>query len=310
MSELLIGVDVGGTKIAAGVVTTQGVLLESVVQPTPAIQGPVAVLDAIAQVVTSLLSGDAVRGVGIGTGGAVDRQRGVVVAANELLPGWSGVDIRAELGRRLPLPIVADNDVNVFALAEQYFGAGTSRSDVLYASVGTGIGGGIVAGGTLLRGAHSTAGEFGHIAVPEAEGYRCNCGRSGHLEAVASGPAMTRRYREYNPAAEVTGLRDVLQRALARERTALRVLREGAVAMGRAMGGLVNIIDPELVVLGGGVADIGVEYWEPLRSAFEAELLPGVSGVTVEPAVLGSRAAVVGAAALHLEPDVSEGIGR
>lgn len=297
----LVGVDVGGTKIAAGVVTAQGRLLDTVVRPTPAADGPAAVLDAIARAVREVLPDEPLVGVGVGAGGAIDRRRGVVLAANDLLPGWSGTDLAAELGHRLGATVAADNDANAFALAEQYFGAGAGCADVLYVSVGTGVGGGLVLAGRLVRGVRGTAGEIGHIAVPGAAGRVCNCGGRDHLEAVASGPAMTRRYGERS-ATPVSDLREVVRRATAGERWALEVLREGATALGRALGGLVNTVGPELVVLGGGVAGIGSEYWDPLRAAFRAELLPGVSAVTVVPAVLGSRAAVVGAAALHLEP--------
>lgn len=303
MSEpRLIGVDVGGTKIAAGVVSTQGRLVDSSVRPTPAAEGPDAVVAAIAAAVEALPTRGPVLGVGVGTGGVIDRDRGTVVSANALLPGWAGTDVAAALGARLRLPVHVDNDVNAFALAEQYFGAGAASSSVLYASVGTGIGGALLLGGTLVRGAHHTAGEFGHIAVPEAVGRACNCGGAGHLEAVASGPAMAARFTEL-AGGGVADLRDVVRRATDGDPSATRTLVEGAAAMGRALAGLVNTVDPELVVVGGGVAEIGDTYWRPLRAAFAAELLPGPAEVALRPAALGSRAAVVGAAALHLETE-------
>lgn len=296
----LVGVDVGGTKIAAGVVSADGRLLDSLVRPTPVADGPDAVLDAIAAAVNELPRRAPLMGVGVGTGGVIDRGRGVVVSANSLLPDWAGTNVAAHLQDRLRLPVAVDNDVNAFALAEQYFGAGAESSAVLYASAGTGIGGALVLGGRLVRGAHHTAGELGHIAVAQARGRPCNCGRSGHLEAVASGPAMAARFREL-ARTEVADLREVAERAAASEVTACRVLDEGASALGSALAGVVNTVDPDLVVLGGGLADIGEAYWDPLRATFAAELLPGPAEVAVVPAALGSRAAVVGAAALHLE---------
>ncbi|MER7396530.1 ROK family protein [Streptomyces sp. NPDC000151] len=303
----LLGVDVGGTKIAAGVVSADGALLASLVRPTPAAQGRAAVLDAIAAAVRELPGWEGAEGLGIGTGGVIDRDRGVVLSANALLPGWAGTRLSEELSARLGLPVAADNDANVFALAEQTYGAGAGRASVLYVSVGTGIGGGLVTGGRLLRGAHWTAGEFGHIAVPEAAGRPCNCGRAGHLEAVASGPAITARFRELTGDADVHDLRTVA--ALAESHTPTRTgaeaartaLAEGAGALGRALAGLVNTVDPERVVIGGGVASIGAPFWQPLTEAFAAELLPGPAGVRPVPAALGPRAAVIGAAALLLE---------
>lgn len=296
----LVGADVGGTKIAAGLVGLDGRLLGSSVRPTPVAEGPTAVIEAIAGAVEALTGGGPALGVGVGTGGVIDRDRGTVYSANELLPDWAGTEVAAELGQRLQLPVAVDNDVNAFALAEQFFGAGAGRSSALYASVGTGIGGALVLGGSLHRGAHHTAGEFGHLAVPDADDRPCNCGATGHLEAVGSGPAITARFRQLGGAA-VGDLRDVARSAADGDALASRALREGAAALGRALAGLANAIDPELVVLGGGVAEIGDAYWSPLREAFAAEALPGPSGTAIVPADLGSRAAVVGAAALHLE---------
>ncbi|MBZ4015074.1 ROK family protein [Streptomyces purpurogeneiscleroticus] len=299
----LLGVDVGGTKIAAGVVSADGALTATLVRPTPAAQGRTAVLDAIAATVRELPGWDGAEGLGIGTGGVVDRDRGVVRSANALLPGWAGTRLNEELSARLGLPVAADNDANVFALAEQTYGAGAGCASALYVSVGTGIGGGLVTGGRLLRGAHWTAGEFGHIAVPEAAGRPCNCGRKGHLEAVASGPAITARFRELAGDADVYDLRTVA--ALADSDTSAEAARtalaEGAGALGRALAGLVNTMDPERVVIGGGVASIGAPFWAPLTETFAAELLPGPAGVRPVPAALGPRAAVIGAAALLWE---------
>ncbi|POX37053.1 glucokinase [Streptomyces sp. Ru73] len=311
----MVGVDVGGTKIAAGLVAPDGTLLTSVVRPTPAARGRAAVLDAIAAAVRELPGYEEAAGLGIGTGGVVDRARGVVLSANALLPGWAGTALGEELTGRLGLPVAADNDANVFALAEQTYGAGAGCASALYVSVGTGIGGGLTGGGRLVRGAHWTAGEFGHLAVPEAAGRPCNCGRTGHLEAVAAGPAITARFRALTGDDSVHDLRRVA--ALAEQETgaeaeaARTVLAEGAGALGRALAGLVNTVDPERVVVGGGVASIGAPFWEPLTAAFTAELLPGPAGLRPVPAALGPRAAVVGAAALLLEdgPDGPHGPG-
>ncbi|UNT00554.1 ROK family protein [Streptomyces tubbatahanensis] len=325
-----MGADVGGTKIAVGLVAEDGTLLASAVRPTPAAQGPVAVLDAIAEAVRELPGYERASGLGVGTGGVVNRDDGTVVSANDLLPGWAGTRLGEELAARLGMPVAADNDANVFALAEQVHGAGAGCTTALYVSVGTGIGGGVVTGGRLLRGEHWTAGEFGHLAVPEAVGRPCNCGRTGHLEAIASGPAIAARFAERTGAAHPVDLRRVA--ALAEEAgepreigeagdgarpvgggqdgggqdaagaaVAREVLAQGAGALGRALAGLVNTLDPERVVIGGGVASIGAPFWRPLTDAFAAELLPGPSLLRPVPAALGPRAAVVGAAALLCE---------
>lgn len=313
----LLGVDVGGTKIAAGLVGDDGTLRTTVVRPTPAAQGPRAVLDAIAAAVAELPGWREADGLGIGTGGVIDRARGVVLSANDLLPGWAGTRLTEELTARLGKRVAVDNDANVFALAEQTYGAGAGCDSALYVSVGTGIGGGLVAGGRLLRGAHWTAGEFGHIAVPEAAGRPCNCGRAGHLEAISSGPSITARFRQLSGQDDVHDLRKVV--ALATEdpggtgpeaqaaQAATAALTEGARALGRALAGLVNTVDPERVVVGGGVASVGAPFWDPLTEAFAAELLPGPAAVRPVLAALGPRAAVIGAAALLLEEAAPDG---
>lgn len=300
-TQHLIGIDVGGTKIAAATVTAHGAVNEYVVRATPAAHGPDAVLDAITAAVESLPDWQTARGIGVGTGGVVDPHAGTVVSANDLLPGWAGTHIHDELRARLQLPVAADNDVNAFALGEHLFGAGQTHTSALYVSVGTGIGGAIVLDGELHHGAHSTAGELGHIAVPEAVGRHCNCGRAAHLEAIASGPAISAYYRELTGTADNPELPEIVEQVTTGDPMASRAIEQGATALGRVLGGLVNTLDVDNVVLGGGVPGIGELYWNSLRTAFTAELLPAPSSVTITPAALGSRSAVVGAAALMLD---------
>jgi glucokinase len=303
-----IGVDVGGTKIAAGLVEATGEVRDRLVVPTPAAEGPFAVLRAIAELAERLRTPEVV-GVGVGTGGVVDHARGVIVSATSLLPGWAGTPVAAELSTRLGLPVTMDNDGNVLALGEHRFGAARGLDSVLCIAVGTGVGGGVIIGGRLVRGAHHTAGEVGHIPVPGSEGMPCSCGRTGHLEAIASGPAMTARY-----AAEAAGraqahqhgggpraaidLRVIAERARTGDVVAAKVIADGAGALGRAIGGLANGIDPDAVIVGGGVAEIGEPYWAPLRAAVRENTLPALAALEIRPAGLRTNAAIAGAAAL------------
>ncbi|MFD0558991.1 glucokinase [Stackebrandtia endophytica] len=309
MDDPMIGVDIGGTKIAAATVDGRGGIVQAVVRPTPSADGPDAVLAAVADAIRTLTGHERAPGIGVGTGGVIDHDRGIVVAANDLLPGWAGTDVRRQLAERFGKPVAVDNDVNAFGLAEQRFGAGVGHRDVLYVSVGTGVGGALVLGGELHRGVHHTAGELGHLAVPEAVGRLCNCGRPDHLEAVASGPAISRRYTELG--GERLDLRAVADRAQTGEPLAIAVITDGARALGRALAGLVNTIDVSRVVVGGGVADMGQRYWRPLTEAFADELQPGPGAIRPVPAALGSRSAVIGAASLlntHAPPSsVDEG---
>jgi glucokinase len=296
------GVDVGGTKIAAGLVSTEGMVLGRRTDPTPARQGATAVLaaieDAIAKVAAALPAGGVLAGAGVGTGGVIDHASGRVVSANSLLPGWSGMPVRDRLEDALHLPVMVDNDVNVFALGEHYFGAGRGLRDVIYATAGTGIGGALILDGHLHRGAHHNAGEIGHWPLPEAMDRPCNCGGHGHVESVAAGPAITAWYREHGGDAAVTDLREVAARAAAGESAAREALTSGGRAFGRALAFLANVIDPQAVIVGGGVAEVGPAFWLPMEEALRAELMPATASLRLHRAMLGGDAAVIGAATL------------
>lgn len=298
-----LGIDVGGTKIAAAVVDATGTPHHSARLPTPAADGPDAVLDVMAEAARTVLDRgghDMPPTVGVSTGGVVDNRTGTVVSATGLLPGWAGTNVARELARRLSgIPVTVDNDGNALALGEQLFGAAQGLDEVLFLAVGTGIAGALVHNGRLTRGSHHARGELGHLPV-SGENRRCSCGRTGHLEALASGPAIEDAYRLSTRGGEHTSLRVVAQRAVDGDPTARRVLREGAEILGRTVGGLANAWDPQAVVIGGGVVSCGAPYWRPLSDAFHAELLPGLADMPLRPASLGPLSAVIGAAALPL----------
>ena len=257
-----------------------------------------AIEDAITKVAAALPAGGVLAGAGIGTGGVVDHAAGRVVAANSLLPGWSGMPVRERLEAVLHAPVKVDNDANVFALGEHHFGAGRGLRDVVYAAVGTGIGGALIIDGHLHRGAHYNAGEIGHWPLPEAAGRPCNCGGRGHVESVAAGPAITSWYREHGGDRAVTDLREVAARAVAGEPAALEALGSGGRAFGRVLASLANVIDPEAFIVGGGVAEAGPAFWLPMEEALRAELMPAAAPLILRRALLGGDAAVIGAAAL------------
>lgn len=304
------GIDVGGTKIASGLVSSEGKVLGRRTDPTPARQGATAVFaaitDAIAKAAVALPADGVLVGAGVGTGGVVDHAAGRVVAANSLLPGWSGMPIRERLEAALQVPVKVDNDVNVFALGEHHFGAGRGLRDVVYAAVGTGIGGAMILDGHLRRGAHHNAGEIGHWSVPEAAGRPCNCGGHGHVESVAAGPAITSWYREHGGDGAVSDLREVAARAAAGESAAVEALTRGGRAFGRALASLANVIDPQAVIVGGGVAEAGPAFWLPMEEALRAELMPAAAALILRRAALGGDAAVIGAATLLFADQIGE----
>lgn len=296
---LAIGVDVGGTKIAAGLVTTQGHLRQHRSRPTPKEGAPETILAAITQLVTELQehADGATPTVGVGTGGIIDHSTGVVVSANSLLPGWKGTPLGPALAERTGLTVTVDNDANTHALGELHFGAARGTPDVLFAAVGTGIGGALALGGQLRRGVHNVAGDIGHQPVPNAADRRCNCRGAGHLEAIASGPAILSDYQ--NRGGTAADLQAVASRATAGDRLAMDAIAYGARSLGRALAGVAAAIDPHTVVVGGGVAQMGAVYWDPLRSAFSAE--SHTTGVEIRPARLAAQASIVGAATLAFD---------
>ncbi|HYT25128.1 MAG TPA: ROK family protein [Actinomycetota bacterium] len=297
----LLGVDIGGTKIAVAVVDpASGAVIARRAVSTPAQEGPVAVVEAAADLAARVLVAYPATAAGVGAPGVVDARRGVVATSTGVLPGWEGTAVAAELERRLGLPFAADNDVNAAALGEARYGAGRGLDSFLLVVVGTGLGGAIVQGGRVLRGATGTTGEIGHVPVFGVDGVVCSCGSSGHLEAVVAAPAITAAYHRATGEPGVD-IRVIARRATAGEAEAVATLAAVGTVFGRTLGGLVNTLDPEAVVLGGGVMQAGPPIWEPLEAALRAEVLPSVSGVPLRPAALGVDAGVIGAAALALE---------
>ncbi|AXK37474.1 ROK family protein [Streptomyces armeniacus] len=312
---MAVGIDIGGTKTAGALVDlaalragaagadgvrAAGAVLRQARTPTPVGEGPDALLDAAAELVARLLEGtprDRVRGVGVGTGGVVDSTTGTVLSATSVLPGWAGTEVAAGLGARCGLPVRADGDGNTTLLGEHAAGAARGASSVLLAAVGTGIGGALMTGGTLVRGARHAAGHLGHVAAPDAAGVPCSCGARGHVEAVSCGPAIVRRYTEATGTAVPGGLRELAART-GTDPGAARAVADGGRSLGVALAGLVNTFDPELVVIGGGVADIGAPFTDPLEEGLRGGLLPAVRTVRLARAALGSDASVLGAATL------------
>ncbi|WP_062239179.1 ROK family protein [Brevibacterium epidermidis] len=351
-----VAVDVGGTKIRAGSVI-DGRLAHVRSVPTPATTGARAVLDTIAEVVAAVIAetsgsgGDesgsggaesASRGIeygggiagpggagsgcdfawriGVGSAGVIDPATGVVVSATDSLAGWAGTELTAELTARTGLPVRAVNDVHAHALGEAVAGASRDARSSLLVAAGTGIGGGFITDGRLLTGRNSAAGHIGHVPSAAAAGLACPCGGTGHVEAIASGPAILDTYRRLasefvepgsptstpahatppssNPATAPWNTRELAAAASAGDALALRAFDAGARALGSALGGIVNVLSPDLVVIGGGLAEMDTSWWSPLRATFAAELIPAASGTPLVKAELGQDAALIGAAGL------------
>ena len=302
-----VGVDLGGTKCLA-VALEAGTVVDECRVPTPV--GETALLDALAEVATSVRGGAEVLGVGVGVPGLVDRAGVLRFAPN--LPGVVDLDIKAELERRLDVPVRVDNDATCAAWGERQAGAAQGYDDVVLVTLGTGIGGGIVAGGALLRGANGFAGEIGHMVV-DPNGPECPCGQRGCWERFASGGGLGRlgqRAAAEGRAAHVLALAGG-DPALVRGEHVTAAAAEGDVEarailadlgwwVALGLANLANAFDPRAFVLGGGLIEAGDLLLGPVRTAFW-ELLTGAShrpAIAVVAATLGEHAGAIGAACL------------
>lgn len=306
-----IGIDVGGTKTAAARVDADGRVLAREILPTPA-DDMSATLEAMVKTARAVMTPE-VRAVGIAAAGLVESSTGILRFAPNL--AWRDAPLVAHLETELGLPVVADNDNTAAVWGEYRFGAGRGYADVLLVGVGTGIGGGIVSGGKLFRGAHGFAGEIGHI-VMDPNGPLCGCGNHGCWEQLASGQAVTRAGRQAvldgaetsliersgGEAERVTGSM-VTEAAKSGDVVAVSILTDVGRWLGTGIAGLVNVLDPEIVVLAGGVAEAGDLLLGPARAGFRSavEAVDHRPEVRLVLAELGSDTGVVGAAALVLE---------
>ena len=306
MTEVVLAVDIGGTKTAVGLADRDDVLLDIAAAPTPALDGPEAVVRTIIDLAALLLGRSAhvtVRGVGIGTAGVVDVSTGSIISSTDTMSGWAGTPlaalVRSALGTRLePSAVVhVQNDVDAHALGELRHGAAAGARSALVVAVGTGVGAGIIVEGRALRGARHVAGEIGHVPTPGAEHLRCPCGRRGHLEAIGSGVGMHRHYLSIGGDPAVTDARGIVARAGAADPLANRAIEDSAAAVGRAIAAAVTLLDPERVVVTGGVAQIGDVWWSPMIRTFRSEAIDALQQVPVLPGLLGADAPLLGAAA-------------
>ncbi len=296
-----IGVDIGGTKIAAALVTADGAAKSIQKQPTPS-SSPPDIIETVAAMCRDLmLSTDApISGIGIGATGQVDVERGMITYGGDAVRAWAGVRLADEVAQRTGMRVIVDNDVNAMALGEAQFGAGRGINSGLYVMVGTGIGGALVINGELWRGARWSAGEIGHTLVDWRGERRCPCGQMGHLEGYAAGPAMARHYCALTGQPPHGDLRRVAECARDGDTAARDVIVEGARILGLALGGLVSAFDPDVLVISGGVPQLGDLWWQPFEAALRESPVPAAQGVDLRRAALGTGAVLIGAAWLAM----------
>ena len=319
--SFVIGVDLGGTKLAVGAMPLDGsreIAMRS--ERTHAEQGEEAVLERIVRAIEAVVlqtmaetgcSRDAFAGVGLGAPGPLDREKGVVIVAPNL--GWKDFPLRDRVTAGTGFAATLDNDANCATLGEWWIGAAKGGRNVIGMTIGTGIGGGLMLDGVLYHGSSDVAGEIGHMTI-DSTGRRCKCGNYGCLEAYASGPAIAERAREAIAGGEPSSLASlaggdpsaitaqvVYQASGQGDEIAREVVRETARLIGTGVANLLNIFNPDTVVLAGGVAQAGEDLFEPLRAEVRRRAFrPAVDACRIVPGTLGSSAGVVGAAATFL----------
>ena len=300
----MLGLDIGGTKIAAGVVDADGRVSGFLTAPAEPARGPEDGLARLFDLGRRAVAGagaawDEIDGVGIGCGGPLDSDRGLLIAPLHL-PGWEDVPITELAAAALDRPAVLDNDATAAAAGEHRHGAGRGTRNMVYLTVSTGVGGGVVLDGALHRGPTGNGGELGHVTV-DWRGRECRgCGRRGCLEAYASGTSIAERAREAGM--DVSAAEDVAEAARAGEPAAVRLWDETCEALACGITSIANLFEPELVVVGGGVSRAGEQLLGPVRDLVRAQVMgyPGRK-VDVVAAGLGDAVGVVGAAAVAYE---------
>ena len=294
----VIGVDLGGTKILAGVLDDEGRIGSRIERPSPT-SSTGELLDALEATVAELLQEDDIAALGFGLPATIDQHLGRVVFATNL--PLVEFDFRDWAGQRFGLPVGIDNDANTAAIAEWKMGAGQGTRHMIMLTLGTGIGGGLILDGRPYRGSVGAAAELGHIVI-EHDGPPCQgvCSGRGHLESLASGTAADKAAREFF--GDRATARDLVRQAQDGNAEAVAALVEIGHRLGSGIGSLVNIFNPELVVIGGGFAAAGDALLDHARERVQREALePARDLVRIVPAALGAEAGVVGAGLIAFE---------
>lgn len=317
--HFVIGIDLGGTKISTALVDSGGRILASDYRETNAHAadgpGPVIerILDAAHRVIAEgKIKPAQVKAVGVGAPGPLDIEAGILISPPNL-PGWSRVPLQQHIEDGLQIATFLENDANAAGLGEHRFGAGRGTRHMVYVTVSTGIGGGLILDGKLYHGSSGAAGEIGHTTI-KPDGPPCNCGNWGCLEALASGTAIAREGRERmlrgvptligelaggNPERVTAKL--VAEAATQGDALAQQIIAEAMEYLGLGVANLINLFDPELVVIGGGLTNIGERLFEPVRRVVaERAYVAKAHPVRIVPAALGDDVGVLGAAAVAL----------
>ncbi|RJQ50274.1 MAG: ROK family protein [Nitrospiraceae bacterium] len=319
--KYVLGLDLGGTKIAVGLVNLKGKVINSLREPTPLGSGPEGVCERMAEMSKEILLRTGVgrreiAGIGIGAGGPLDLKKGMLLSPPNL-PGFHGYPLKDKIEEYTGMHAALENDANAAALGEMMFGAGRKAKNLIYMTVSTGIGGGIIVDGKLVHGVGWSAGEVGHMTL-KPDGPECNCGNRGCLEALSSGTAIAKRAKEEvgeNPSSLILKVAEggkntidaevVFRAADLGDTVACRIIDEALFYLGIGIGNLITAFSPETVILGGGLTGAGDRLFVRVREIVKerVKLVP-VNKIPIVPAGLGESAGIVGAASLLLQKPV------
>ena len=309
-----IGVDIGGTNVKIALVDEKGIIAYSNSVPTRAEMGyEYTIQNIISTIKDSLKESNNdisnIGGIGFGLPGQIDSVNGIVRLLPNI-PGWVEVPLAKIVQDEFKVPVKLDNDVRVATLGELNFGAGKGCQNLVCLTVGTGVGSGIVLNGQLVRGASMTAGEIGHVVVERNNGEICGCGATGCLEAYASGPSVVKMAKDYIAGGKSTKFKEiaagneitpfmVYEAAKQGDAVAKRIFTIVGEYLGVALVSVVNLLNPEKIIVGGGVGQAGDLILDPIREAIKKRCIPtSAAAVEIVPAQLGESAGVVGASLL------------
>lgn len=313
MPPYLIAVDLGGTQIRAALCDPRGQILRRIARPTLAAEGPGAVIRRLEEAIAAAMEGtpaDQIAGIGIGAPGPLNPISGIVLEAPNL-PGWINVPLRNMISARFGLPTFLGNDANLAALAEYTFGAGRGRPDMIYLTISTGVGSGIIVDGEMILGAYGLGAEAGHIII-DPKGPQCGCGHYGCLEAFASGTAIARDVVTRIKAGKKTRITKMVGGDLAKvdarvvseaaklgDKLAIQAFQRAGKHLGIGIASLLRLFNPTMIVLGGSVTKAGALLLDPMWAAIK-EYAPAIywEGLSVVQAALGDDVGLLGAAAL------------
>ena len=325
--NLILGVDLGGTKIATALATAQGKILARGYNLIPTQTAPDTVISTIFATIDKTLSSSEIAlsrvlGIGIAAAGIIDSDYGKVIFSPNL-PGWREVPLREAVEQRFGTPAYLGNDANLAALGEWYFGVQKKVANLIYITVSTGIGGGIISNGRLYTGCRGTAGEIGHMTI-DINGPRCNCGNIGCWEALASGTALAREAVKQITQGANTSIVElvngdvskidakvVFEAAKQGDELAKELISQLAYYFGVGLANLVNIFNPELILIGGGVAKMGDLLLQPaIKVVKKRAFATSAATVKIKPALLGDDSGVLGAVAFVLDNLAKESLVR